>query len=212
MLFEDRKQAGKLLAGQLIQYKDQKPIILALPRGGVPVAFEVAKVLHAPLDIIVSRKIGALHDPEFGIGAISEEGTQVLDNSSIELLKISKEELDRIIQTENRELKRRVVLYRKGKPLSSIKDKTVILVDDGLATGVTAHAAIAAIKKHKPKQIILACPVCAHDIEKDIEKLVDKIICIITPMNLSAIGCWYRNFEQVDDEKVMEFLKQNKGR
>jgi putative phosphoribosyl transferase len=210
MIFKNRQRAGKLLASHLIQFKHLNLIILALPRGGVPIGFEVARILKAPLDIFNVRKIGAPNNAEFGIGAVSEENVQVLDKPTIKLLKISEKELEKIIEKEKVELKRRIDIYRDGKPFCLLKNRTVILVDDGLATGVTVRAAIVAIKKHKPKQIILAFPVCAYEAVPKLSCLVDNIICVTKPVNLSSIGSWYQNFDQISDEKVIELLKRSR--
>lgn len=209
-LYKDREHAGQELAKHLINYASDDTVILALPRGGVTIGYELAKKLHSPLDVIVSRKIGLPQNPEFGIGAIGEENTRVLDNRIIELIGLPEDVLESIIQKEQTELKRRINLYRKNKPLPNLKNKTVILVDDGLATGVTAKAAIQAIKKLNPKKIIFASPVCAYDTAQEFRSLVDEVICLATPLDLKAIGLWYQNFDQVSDEEVLEMLKEAK--
>ncbi len=209
MIFENRQKAGRRLAKKLSQFRNENLLILALPRGGVPIGAEVAKFMHAPLDVIVARKLGAPHNPEFGIGAISEEDTQVLDEHSIKALGISSEGLKELIRKEKEELSRRVNLYRHNKS-PPIKNKTIILVDDGLATGVTARAAIEAIKKQKPGQIIFAAPVCAFDTARQLKHLVDNVVCIKTPSDFESVGLWYKEFKQLTDEKVIELLKQSK--
>lgn len=210
MIFEDRQDAGRQLASKLKTYKNKQLIVLALPRGGVPVGFEIARTLAVPLDVLIVRKIGSPANPEFGIGAVAEGGVRVLDWTVIKQLGISENELDGIIKREEEELKRRVKIYRNDKPLPLFKNKTVIIVDDGLATGVTARAGIIAVKKQKPKQIIFVSPVCARDAARKIKHLVKKIICVLVPVSLSAIGSWYRNFEQITDEKVIELLRQRR--
>lgn len=212
MLFENRQEAGRRLAFRLTQHGFQDPILLALPRGGVPVGYEVAEILGIPIDVIVSRKISAPGSPEFGIGAIAEGDVLVLDEEVIKRLKISKEELNKIVQIEKEELKRRVTLYRNNKPLPILNKRIVILVDDGLATGVTSRAAIVAIKNQNPKLLIFASPVCALDTAFEFKKLVDDIICLTTPVDFSAVGYWYRIFEQVTDTEVVEFLRKSKKR
>lgn len=210
-MFEDRVDAGQQLAAQLKDYKDS-PIVLALPRGGVPVGFAVAKVLGVALDVIVVRKIGAPHNREFGIGAVAEGNVQVLDESTIKLLAVAKTELAEVIKKEKEELKRRVALYRNNKPLPALKNKTVILVDDGLATGVTARAAIASVKKRKPKQVIFASPVCAYDTAQELLHVVNKVVCVTTSVDFTAVGAWYRSFEQTTDAQVVVLLKRSKRR
>lgn len=212
MVFENRKEAGEKLATELTEFRHDQPIVLALPRGGVPIGFEIAKILHAPLEVIVSRKIGAPYNPEFGIGAIAEGNVRVLDESVIELLGISPETLKQLTENEKEEIKRRIALYRNNKPLPSLKNRTVILVDDGLATGVTARAAIAAIKRKRPKQLIFASPVCAYDTAREFEHVVDQVVCLTAPVDFTSVGMWYRQFHQVSDEEVIHFLKRSKQR
>lgn len=209
MVFENRQEAGRQLAAKLSRYKNKNAIVLALPRGGIYIGFEVAKALHLPLDVIVSRKIGAPVNPEFGIGAISENNVQVMDEHAVKSLGISKEELKKTVRKEKKELRRRVDDYRNKKALS-LANKIVILVDDGVATGVTARAAIVSIKKQKPKQVIFAVPVCALEAVDTFKSLADKFICIEKPGNLSAVGNWYKSFNQVEDAEVISLLKQNK--
>jgi putative phosphoribosyl transferase len=192
-------------------YKNEQPIILALPRGGVPLGVEVAKKLFARLDVLVSRKIGAPFDTEYGIGAIAEENALVLDWATILSLGISKELLKKTIEKEKKELKRRVRIYRGNKFFPLLKNKTVILVDDGLATGVTARAAIKSIRIHNPKQIIFASPVCACDTSRAFEKLVDRVICLTTPSDLVSIGQWYESFDQMKDEDVINLLERSRS-
>lgn len=207
MIFQDRQEAGRLLAEELIEYQDEEPIILALPRSGVPVAFPVAQKLKTPLDVLVVRKIGAPNNPEYGIGAIAENGVVVLDQRAVSLLGVSEEQLKQLKEKENAELERRVQKYRGGKILPPLKDRLVILVDDGLATGVTAQAAITAVKKEKPRAIIFAAPVCARDSVSKIKNKVKEIVCLHLPTDLRAIGQYYRHFEQTSDVEVIELLE-----
>lgn len=209
MIFEDRYEAGRQLATELMKVKAVQPVILAVPRGGVPVAFEIANVLHAPFSVIAVRKIGAPHNPEYGIGAIAEGNVQVLDKHAIKVLDISKEEVKKFIQKEKTELDRRIVLYRNNLSLPLLRDKTVIVVDDGLATGVTARAAITAVKKLKPRYVIFASPICASETVPALKHLVDSMVCTYTSEKLESVGLWYKNFEQVTDEKVSELLRKN---
>jgi predicted phosphoribosyltransferase len=207
MIFNNRKDAGKQLSEKLAQFKGSKTIVLALPRGGVPVGYEVANRLNLPLEIIVSRKIGAPLNPELGIGAISENNSMVIDQNTVELLNITQKQIQEIINEQKKELERRIKLYRNGRSLPNLSDKSVILVDDGLATGVTAQAAVIALKKQNPKNIIFAAPVCARKSANQLKHAVDKIACVFSPHDLQAIGAYYRNFDQLTDEKVIKLLR-----
>ncbi len=208
MVFENRQEAGKQLAVKLLQYRKENPYVLAMPRGGVPIGYEVAEVLQAPLDVVVVRKIGLSGNKEFGIGAIAEGGIKVMDEITTEVLGIDADEIEDTIDLEEDELKRRVKIYRDGKPLPDLTGKTAVLVDDGMATGITAKAAIEAVKKLNPKKIILAMPVCALDTFESLQKKVAEVICLSTPAEFSAVGLWYKNFTQVSDEEVADLLKR----
>lgn len=211
MIFQDRGEAGKKLAEKLIQFHFQNPVVLALPRGGVPVGLEIAKILQAPLEVVVARKIGAPGNPEFGIGAISEGGVKVLDEQTITLLGLSEEEIENLAELEKKRLQERVEKYRKGQPLPSLEGKVAILVDDGLATGITAKAAIEALKKQHPQEIILATPVCARDRVAMLKAMVGKVVCLITSFKFKAVGTWYKDFRQISDEEVVEMLATPTG-
>lgn len=208
MLFENRQEAGKKLASQLLQYRQDEPVVLALPRGGVPIGYEVAQTLHAPLDVIVVRKITLSSNPEFGIGAIAEGGIKILDQTTITALGIDEKELQTSLSLEEEELKRRVKVYRNGKSLPNLEGRLVILVDDGMATGVTARAAIEAVKKLKPKKIILATPVCARDRAEGLNSKLDSIVCLASPFEFSAVGLWYKDFKQLSDKEVVGLLNR----
>lgn len=210
MLLNDRQQAGKILAQKLIKYQSDRPLVLALPRGGLPIGLEIAKTLQAPLNVIIARKLGAPRQREFGIGAIAEENVKLLDQRTIKLLNISKRELNQITLKESQELKRRIKAYRQNQPLPDLKDQTVILVDDGLATGLTAKAVITTVKKHHPKKIIVAFPVCALDSVQNLQSLVDEVVCIATPLEFLAVGHWYRHFPQLSDQEVVKTLAEAK--
>lgn len=208
MVFKDRREAGEKLAGKLLRYRKENSFVLAVPRGGVPVGFEVAKVLQCPLNVLVVRKIGLSGNREFGIGAIAEGGVQVLDNTTIKALDIGEKELVDIIDLEERELKRRIKIYQDDTLLPNLAGKTAILVDDGIATGITAKAGIEAVKKLNPQKIILAIPVCALDTAEKLRPLVDDIVCLITPAVFMAVGSWYKDFAQISDKEVVELLKK----
>jgi len=210
MIFENRQEAGKRLVTELTDFRDEELIILALPKGGVPVGFAIAEMLHVPLEVVVAHKIALPNNSEFGIGALAEEDIEIVDKPAIKRLDISEEELDAIIQKEKKELLRKVSLYRNNKPLPLLKNKIILLIDDGLATGVTARAAIALVKKRKPKKIIFASPVCSYYTARKLKHLVDAVICGTTPINLVAVGQWYRDFAQVSDEEVVDLLERSK--
>ncbi|MEW6380016.1 MAG: phosphoribosyltransferase [bacterium] len=209
MFFRDRKDAGRQLARHLIQYQDQEPLILALPRGGVVVGFEISINLKAPLDVIVARKIGAPGMPEYGIGAIAPGGVLILDERPIRMLGIPREEIDLIADREREEMQRRIERYRGGRPLPDVRNRTVILVDDGIATGVTARAAIQAIRQQEPRQLILASPVCAPDTARLLRAEVDDFVCLETPPDFRAISLWYDDFRQTSDEEVVDLLNRS---
>ena len=207
MMFEDRSDAGRKLAEKLKSYKNKEAVVLAIPRGGLIVAREVSKLLNLPLSIIVVRKLGYPTQPEFGFGAISEGNTIYLNKDTISSYPIDNSSIDIIIKNEKKELKRRIDVYRNGKKLPILKNKSVILVDDGLATGASATASILAVKKEKPKEIIFAVPVSAKDTSEKIKKEVNNFVCLITDRNLFAIGNYYKNFDQVDDEAILKILR-----
>lgn len=213
MLFDDRTDAGRKLAAELSKYKNHKETqVLALPRGGVIVAFEVAKLLNLPLDIIVPRKIGAPFNAELAIGAISGESV-FLDEALIATLNVSEDYLKRTIQKEKKEMERRETLYRQGLPDLKLQGKTVILIDDGIATGATMKAAVLSLKRNNVKKIIIATPVAPPDTVEELKEMVYEVIVLFTPINFMAIGQFYDNFEQTNDEEVIAILskKQDKN-
>lgn len=207
MVFKDRAAAGRRLAESLQEFRDENPILLALPRGGVPVGYEVARALNAPLDVMIARKLGAPGQPELGIGAIAPGGVRVLNEEAIDMLGIREAEIEAIAAEEERELARRLRRFRGDRPPPALRGRTVILVDDGLATGVTAKAAIRAIRKEEPRRIIFAVPVCASDTARSLSEEVDALVCLEAPPSFGAVGLWYQNFEQTSDEEVEEVLE-----
>ena len=207
-MFQDRTDAGKKLAAALVSYKDSSAVVLALPRGGVVVGYQVSKELNLPLEVLLVRKIGAPFNPESAIGAISEKNTIVMSKNSI--VDLNQEKVKKTIDREEIELERRIKIYRQGRQLSDLKNKTVIIIDDGLATGLTAQAAIAAVKKFKVKRVIFASPVCAKDSLSTISDQVDNINCLLVPDYLSAIGLYYEDFSQVSDEEVIRLLTDSR--
>lgn len=205
-MFENRFDAGKQLAEKLANERENS-LVVALPRGGVSVGFPIAQALGIALEVIIVRKLGSSYDPEFGVGAVAEDGVLFLDSDILDMIKIPNSVLKEIQEKESIEVERRKKLYRNGEPLPLLTNKTIILVDDGLATGVTAHAALLSLKKHHPKKIIFAVPVCSEDTAFAIRPFVDKIICLKSPQELSAIGQYYHNFDQVKDEEVLSLLQ-----
>jgi len=205
-LFRDRADAGRQLAPLLRAYRSPETLVLALPRGGVEVGYEVARLLGAPLDVIVARKLGAPGQRELGIGAIAPGGVRVLDQMTIALLRISAEQIDAVVAEETVEMARRERNFRGGRPALDLAGRTVILVDDGLATGVTARAAAAAIRAAGPQRIVLAVPVCAPETAADLRPEVDDLICVESPSDFLAVGRWYEDFDQTSDDEVIDLL------
>jgi predicted phosphoribosyltransferase len=208
-MFRDRTNAGRQLAEKLKGIKDKPLLILALPRGGVPIGYEVARMLKAPLDIVVVRKIGLPWNPEFGIGAIAP-GVQLIDESALESLGLKKADIQNVIKQEQAELKRRTLLYRGDEDLPNVTGKTVILLDDGLATGITARAALKALKHLKPHKLILAVPVGSLETVSLLKGFVDELICLEIPSRFYAVSSFYQNFPQVSDEEVITLLRSSK--
>lgn len=205
-LFRDRADGGRRLALRLTAYRGPDTVVLALPRGGVEVGYEVARELGAPLDVIVARKLGAPGQRELGMGAIAPGGVRVLDEETIALLRISPQEIDAVAAEESAEMARRERLFREGRPALDLRGRTVILVDDGLATGVTARAAIRAIGTHGPRRIVLAVPVCAPETAAALRGEVDDLVCVESPPDFIAVGRWYEDFAQTSDQEVIDLL------
>lgn len=209
MRFHDRHDAGQRLAERLTHPPASAlvaPVVLALPRGGVPVGFEIARALGAPLDVFVARKVGAPHRPEYGIGAIAEGGVVVRDDWAVRALGLSPADFDRLAAAEQPELERRVRRYRKGRPLPALGGRSVILVDDGLATGVTAEAALRSLQGQNPASLVLAVPACAPEPLARLRRLADEVICLHAPEHFAAVGQWYERFGQTGDEEVDRLL------
>jgi putative phosphoribosyl transferase len=212
MHFADRRDAGRQLAQRLTTMDLQDPIVVGLPRGGVPVAYEVAQLLDAPLDILVVRKIGAPENPEYGIGAIAEGGGGVVNAGEVERLGVSIDELEDIVRSERSELARRHEAIRASHPTCDVDDRTVLLVDDGLATGMTAVAAARALRRRGAQEVILAVPVGAPGTVATLEGEVDKVICLETPDDFGAVGAWYEDFTPTSDDEVLELLERSRDR
>lgn len=209
--FEDRRDAGRQLARRLAGYRSEEEVVVfALPRGGVPVAFEVAASLDAPLDVIVARKLGAPDQPELGIGAVAQGGERIVNESAVAHLGISEEYIESVTRRETEVVESAVRRFRGGREEMEVRSKTAILVDDGLATGVTARVAIHALREREPRKVVLAVPVCAPRTSEALRREVDDVVCLESPEDLGAIGFWYRNFEQTSDETVIELLAESR--
>lgn len=206
--FRDRNDAGRQLAAELETFADERPIVLALPRGGVPVGYEVARALGAPLDVWVVRKIGVPWQPELGVGAVAEGGYIYLSQEMLRMLGLSEEELSQAIETKRREVEARVRKYRAERPAPDLFDRTVILVDDGIATGGTVRAAVRSARTSKPRRVVLAVPVAARQSVDALSNEVDEIVALNTPSGLLAIGSWYDDFRQVPDAEVVDILER----
>ncbi|AKB53521.1 MULTISPECIES: phosphoribosyltransferase [Methanosarcina] len=206
-LFEDRVDAGKKLAKELSKYANRSDVlILALPRGGVPVAFEVAKELNVKMDVFIVRKLGVPGNEELAMGAISSDNVLVLNEDIVKSFQIPERVINMVAENELKELKRRERTYRGDRPKPEISGSTVILVDDGLATGATMRAAASAIKTKNPAKIVVAVPTGAPDTCEIFKKEVDEVICMATPEPFYGVGAWYGNFSQTTDEDVCELL------
>lgn len=211
MRFADRIEAGARLAERLAEVDlPEQPVILALPRGGVPVAEQVAAALDAPLDVVGVRKIGAPGQPELGVGAISEGGVVYLDEQMLRRLRLSAGDLTSTIATEQTELERRVQHYRGDRPLPDLDGRCAIVVDDGLATGVTARAAVRAVRAHGAAGVVLAIPVCAPAGRIALADDADEVVCVAAPEPFAAVGQWYHRFEQTSDEEVLAALERRR--
>jgi len=209
MLFRDRTDAGQQLASRLTRYARRPDVVvLGLPRGGVPVAFEVARTLHAPLDVFLVRKLGLPGHEELAMGAIAPGGIRVLNDEVVRAFDIPAEIIDTVAREEQAELDRRLHAYRGDLPPLSVSGRTVIITDDGLATGSTMRAAVAALRRQHPARIIVAVPVGAWDTCEDLGRLADEVVCCRTPDPFRAVGLWYEDFSQTSDEEVRALLRE----
>jgi putative phosphoribosyl transferase len=207
--FQDRFEAGRLLATKLEAYANREDVwVLALPRGGVPVAFEVAKALHAPLDVFLVRKLGVPGHEELAMGAIASGGVMVRNDEVITGLGVPTYVIDTVVAQEQQELQRREHLYRGDQPFPDLQDCTAILVDDGLATGASMRAAVAALRQHQPAHSVVAVPIAAPATCKALQAEVDEIVCARTPEPFYAVGLWYEDFSQTTDDEVRALLAQ----
>jgi putative phosphoribosyl transferase len=213
MIFANRTEAGRSLAWRLNKYADRNDVVvLGIPRGGVPVAFEVAEALHAPLDIFLLRKLGVPGHEEFAFGAIASGGVRVLDRQTLRALSISNADIETITAEEQKELERREHTYRGDRPALSVTDQTVILVDDGIATGASLLAGIHALRQLRPAKIVVAVPVAPHAACERLTYEIDEFVCVAEPEHFRAVGQFYDDFSQVSDAEVMDLLKRNQHR
>lgn len=205
--FANRRQAGVALAGRLSQFAGRDDVVvLALPRGGVPVAYEVARALHAPLDVFVVRKLGLPGHEEFAIGAIASGGIQVINHEAVALYRLSDATIETVARAERRELERREAIYRTGRAPVPLEGRVVVLVDDGLATGATMRAAVLAARQRQPSRIVVAVPVGSRDTCRELGETADQVICVSMPEPFLAVGLWYQDFSQTSDEEVRQLL------
>jgi putative phosphoribosyl transferase len=205
--FADRVDAGKRLTSALADFAGKNGIVLAIPRGGVVVGYEIAKALNLPLDVIIPRKIGAPNNPELAIGAMTEDGTIILDDRLVTYMGVTQEYIKEESERQKHEIERRLKLYRQDTPYPSLKGLEVILVDDGIATGSTMKAALASVKNRGAGTVTVAVPVSPPSTIKELKKQADKVVCLYTPEYFSAIGEFYRDFTQTTDEEVIQLLK-----
>lgn len=209
MLFDDRRHAGVLLAEALAAYRgDAKTLVLALPRGGVVVGYEMSVALHLPLDVFITRKIGLPECPEYAIGALAETGSVYLNPDAAEGFALSQEEWNRLIEAQRQEITRRQALYRQGRALPAVNGRTVIVVDDGIATGSTFFATIDALAELAPRRIVAAMPVSPRSTADKLRARVDECVILATPEPFGAVGQFYADFQQVEDEEVIRCLAQ----
>ena len=208
-IFKDRRDAGRKLAERIRDtLHDSAALVLALPRGGVPVGYEIAQALHAELDVFVVRKLGLPDRPELAVGAIASGGVRVLNDALVKDLDLSSELIEQLTAQEAFELKRREELYRQGRPAVTVSNRTAVLVDDGLATGASMTAAVKALRLQKPKRVIVAVPVGAEKTCRDLRRDADAVICAHTPEHFLAVSMWYEDFEQTTDEEVQRLLRK----
>ena len=210
MIFRDRSDAGRELARRLLEtiptLRQERPIVLAIPRGGVPVGFEIAMLLDAQLDVFIARKLGAPGHEELGIGAVAPGGTRVLDEQAIRMLGIPDSYIEEITRRELAELERRMACFRGDRPPPALAGRAAVLVDDGLATGVTARAALAALAQERPSRLVFAAPVCAPESADGLTHLATHVVCAAMPQRFYGVGAWYDDFTQTTDEEVIDLL------
>lgn len=208
-MFRDRRDAGRQLAKRLEQYRGQAGVlVLALPRGGVSTGFEIACHLGAPLDVLIVRKIGLPGEPELAIGAVSETGAVILNERIISVYHVSDDYIRAEVSRQKSEISRRLELYRKGRGITGLEGKTIILADDGVATGATMKAAIATLKREEIKRLVVALPVAPPETAKELAQMADELVCLETPEQFMSVGGFYTDFTQVPDEAVVKMLRE----
>ena len=205
-LLKDRSEAGRRLADLLVRYKDERPVVLSLPRGGDPVAYENARRLDSPLDVLIVRKIGAPGNPEYGLGAIAEDGTRWIDEARMRDAGYSLRELAPTIVAEEKETRRRAEAYRGGRPPVEVRDRLVVLVDDGVATGGTLRVAIRGVRARLPRRLVVALGVAPEDTLHRLQRVADEVVAVLVPRVFFAVGEWYVHFDQVSDREVERLL------
>jgi predicted phosphoribosyltransferase len=208
----DRQEAGERLAERLVRYRELRPLVLALPRGGVPVGYEIARRLDAPLDVLIVRKIGAPANPEYGLGALVEDGSRFVDEPRMREAGYTLRDLEPTIARELEEVRRRAAAYRHGRPPPEVRDRVVILVDDGVATGATLRAAIRSVRTHQPRRVIVALGVAPRDTFHQLGREADDVVALQVPELFFAVGEWYERFDQVPDEEVERLLESARHR
>lgn len=207
MIFRDRFEAGSLLANKLMNFVEEDALVLAVPRGGVIIAAEIATLLNLSIDLIIPRKIGAPQNPEVAIGAVTQDGTTLFNQRLIDLMGLSRTELEELVSRQVDEIRRRMSLYGAGQNIESSKGRQLIVVDDGVATGHTMQAALRSARRYDPKELIMAIPVAPRDTLELLKKEVDRAVCLTIPEDFYAVGQFYENFEQIEDEKVIKIMQ-----
>ena len=209
MIFRDRRDAGRRLARRLLKYKDQETIVLGVPRGGIVVADEVANALGAPLDVILARKIGAPQNEELAIGAVATDGSVLMDESLVSCLSVPPLYVQIEAGRQRKEIDRRLKEYRGARPLPDLRNRTVLVIDDGVATGMTMKAVLTALLPQKPRRVVLALPVAPVSAVTELKTYVDDLVVLDTPEPFNYVGQWYASFEQTTDEEVMSILRSH---